>query len=695
MKTRHALTLAALGLAFGPASRADGCHDRNAGSGPRARRSPGRGQHHGRPRLPDPPRSEGPQERSRLLAPTPPDAALEALVAHQTALLAESPAAVKAWAAGEPSTFDPAKDLTPLLSAGLPMPETCPSTSTRRISPRPRRAARGPTSARSPTSTRPCSRSSATAIACRSSSPSTSAWVCPSTSASSAFPAATSDFLAVGRQLEGKSCASPVGLTAAEWQIAGRKIWNWGEKNQHIRDAQVLAKELLGGARRGGPRPEDEGAARAEGRGHRPLLHDGPSLVVAVGLRAHRHRDVRDREPQGGVPAVPGGGLTSSRAYKNFYEDALAWKPDTVLLVVINRTDEDLADLKTMGEGLRRRREPGSSMFDDVHDPDAVDPARLAEGGGRGARVAASRWSRWARCSRPRPDRPRFFCLDKIHMTEPYHRLMAKEWLKFLVGARAHGNWDGAMEDKALRHQGARWPERPRSRPRRSSRRPSPASGRAHVIAATGASQFEFLDALTAAPGIDWAKTVFFHLDEYVGLPETHPASFRRYLKERIVAKVHPGAFHFIEGDAADPAAEARRVGEILAAHPIDVAFVGIGENGHLAFNDPPADFETEEPYLVVSSTRPAGGSRWARDGSRASPTFPSAPISMSIAADPEVARDPGHRSRRAQGQAVHDCLEREVSPPTRRRSSRHHPRTTVYLDRASARLLRSPEAPA
>src|SRR5262245_38397593 len=117
--------------------------------------------------------------------------------------------------------------------------------------------------------------------------------------------------------------------------------------------------------------------------------------------------------------------------------------------------------------------------------------------------------------------------------------------------------------------------------------------GRAHVIAATGASQFEFLESLVARPGIDWGRVVFFHLDEYVGLPETHPASFRRYLKERLAQRVNPEAFHFIAGDAADPRAEAKRVGEILARHPVDVAFVGIGENGHLAFNDPPADFPT------------------------------------------------------------------------------------------------------
>src|SRR4051812_25029089 len=124
--------------------------------------------------------------------------------------------------------------------------------------------------------------------------------------------------------------------------------------------------------------------------------------------------------------------------------------------------------------------------------------------------------------------------------------------------------------------------------------------GEVRIIAATGASQFEFLDALAQQRDIDWSKAVFFHLDEYVALPESHPASFRKYLKERIVDRLNPGTFHFVNGESAKPQAECRRLGELIAAKPIDVAFVGIGENGHLAFNDPPADFETEEPYIVV-----------------------------------------------------------------------------------------------
>ena len=144
--------------------------------------------------------------------------------------------------------------------------------------------------------------------------------------------------------------------------------------------------------------------------------------------------------------------------------------------------------------------------------------------------------------------------------------------------------------------------------------------GLARIIAATGASQFEFLDMLTKESGIDstkiastkigwpkidWTKVEGFHLDEYVGLSATHPASFRKFLRERLVSKTGIVKFHWIEGDAADPAAVIREIGKELASAPIDVAFVGIGENGHIAFNDPPADFTTEDPYIIVELDEP------------------------------------------------------------------------------------------
>lgn len=125
--------------------------------------------------------------------------------------------------------------------------------------------------------------------------------------------------------------------------------------------------------------------------------------------------------------------------------------------------------------------------------------------------------------------------------------------------------------------------------------------GYATIIVATGASQFEMLDNLVKAD-VDWSKVEAFHLDEYIGIPVTHPASFRKYLKERFVEKVgNLKRFHYINADVADINVEIDCLAREIGEKQIDVAFVGVGENGHLAFNDPPADFETEKPYLVVN----------------------------------------------------------------------------------------------
>ena len=123
----------------------------------------------------------------------------------------------------------------------------------------------------------------------------------------------------------------------------------------------------------------------------------------------------------------------------------------------------------------------------------------------------------------------------------------------------------------------------------------------ANIILATGTSQFEMLSALVNASDIDWARVRMFHLDEYIGIDKKHRASFRKYLQERFVDKVGPlKSTIFIEGDGPSIQKELDRLNSQIEEHPIDVAMVGIGENAHLAFNDPPADFETEVPYLVV-----------------------------------------------------------------------------------------------
>ena len=213
------------------------------------------------------------------------------------------------------------------------------------------------------------------------------------------------------------------------------------------------------------------------------------------------------------------------------------------------------------------------------------------------------------------------------------------------------------------------------------------ARGNAYVIAATGASQFEFLDALVMQE-IDWQRVEFFHLDEYVGLPATHPASFRRYLRERIIDRLHPKEFYLIDGEANDPLAECRRVGDLISRQTIDVAFVGIGENGHLAFNDPPADFETEVPYLVVTLDEACRRQQVNEGWFGSLEEVPAQAISMSIQqilkARHVLCIVPDQRK----AQAVRDCVESDVSPQHPASILQQHLNVNLYLDRESSSLL-------
>jgi glucosamine-6-phosphate deaminase len=213
--------------------------------------------------------------------------------------------------------------------------------------------------------------------------------------------------------------------------------------------------------------------------------------------------------------------------------------------------------------------------------------------------------------------------------------------------------------------------------------------GGARLIAATGASQFEFLDALTSTPGIDWTNVEMFHLDEYVGLPETHRASFRKYLRERLIQKTGMKKYHLLDGDG-DVASVIEKVGRELSSAPIDVAFVGIGENGHLAFNDPPADFEIENPYLVVDLDQPCRQQQINEGWFASDAEVPRQAISMSvkqILKSKEILAIVGG-ARKAR--AVQACLEGKVSPMAPASILQNHPRTTIYLDKESAALLSS-----
>jgi glucosamine-6-phosphate deaminase len=220
-------------------------------------------------------------------------------------------------------------------------------------------------------------------------------------------------------------------------------------------------------------------------------------------------------------------------------------------------------------------------------------------------------------------------------------------------------------------------------------RRAIAARGQANVTVATGASQFEMLAELVKAPDIDWGKVVFFHLDEYPGMPETHGASFKKYLLERLVNKLPaaPKAFHFLNS-LADPAAECSRVGDILRQHPIDVAFIGIGENGHLAFNDPPADFETEEPFLLVTLDDACRRQQFGEGWFASLDDVPRKAISMSIRQIMKAAclicSVPDARKARA----VQAALEGPITPQVPASILQQHERTKVYLDQDSAALL-------
>jgi glucosamine-6-phosphate deaminase len=219
-------------------------------------------------------------------------------------------------------------------------------------------------------------------------------------------------------------------------------------------------------------------------------------------------------------------------------------------------------------------------------------------------------------------------------------------------------------------------------------RRAIAARDHARIVAATAASQLEFLDALTQAPGIDWAKVEAFHLDEYIGLPITHPGSFRKMLMELLVTKTGIPQYHLLEGDASDPAVVVRGVGQQLASAPIDIAFLGIGENGHIAFNDPPADFTIEDPYLIVNldeaCRRQQVGEAWFADISQVPKNAISMSVRQILKAREILAVVPDTRK----AQAVKACFEGDVSPMAPASILRTHPNATVYLDRNSASLL-------
>lgn len=214
--------------------------------------------------------------------------------------------------------------------------------------------------------------------------------------------------------------------------------------------------------------------------------------------------------------------------------------------------------------------------------------------------------------------------------------------------------------------------------------------GFANIILATGTSQFETIRQLIEEKEIDWSKVNMFHLDEYIGLPLSHPASFRKYLKERFLDKVSPlNAAYLINGEA-NATAECERLSDLIKKHPIDVALVGVGENGHLAFNDPPADFDTETPYIVVTLDEPCRKQQFSEGWFASVDGVPRQAISMSVKQICKSTHIICSVPERRKAQGVKDSLEQPVSNLYPASILQHHPDCSFYLDEDSASLLSS-----
>lgn len=208
-------------------------------------------------------------------------------------------------------------------------------------------------------------------------------------------------------------------------------------------------------------------------------------------------------------------------------------------------------------------------------------------------------------------------------------------------------------------------------------------NGKARLILSTGQSQFETLQALLTSD-VDWSRVELFHLDEYIDLPVSHPASFRRYLNERFISKIQLKAVHLVDGEG-DIQATIQALSEAVAAEPADLGLIGIGENAHIAFNDPPADFTTEQPYIIVNLDDDCKAQQvregWFPDLAH----VPAQAISMSVRQILKCKTIISCVPHAVKANAVRRTLESPVSNQVPASILKTHPDVTLYLDEASA----------
>jgi hypothetical protein len=365
---------------------------------------------------------------------TSPDTAiLQDLVNHQQSLLAQPTEQVARWADSMQGSFDPAKDLQPLLAAKLTLsPELPVNVFTRYLE------------AEAPREPEERIRSVAnlyqTVLELERDGDLLQdlyrlyiGLKLPVYVGQLGLPGSDADFLAAAQKLAGRSCPSPVDLSVPAWQIAGRKVWNWGEKNLHIRDANTIAKEMLDDPQivKLIPAMKAMPVERVVILGHSFTMDQhwaSPSAFVPIVTAMFALENPRVQFWQGSA-----GGQTYSRAYRNYYATALASKPDVVLLVLTNRTAADVEALKAMAAGFRA---VGAHvlMFDDVEDSHTTEtlPEQTAPiAKNAGVEIIPAR-----AILDGAPNHDSFPCMDGIHKKEPYHRLMATLWLKALLATR-------------------------------------------------------------------------------------------------------------------------------------------------------------------------------------------------------------------------------------------------------------------
>jgi len=361
------------------------------------------------------------------------DETLAALVEHQKALVSGEPKEIRAWADGAESSFDPSKDLEPMLAGKSKSTDALPVNVLTDYF---------------------LSKSKATRLQARALASLLQMMLdidrdgdvlqqefalyvalgLPVYTKQIGVPGETdADFLKMGEELSPKMCAAPFDTDPATLQMMFRKLWNWGQRYTGERDKYVLARELLGEPDIAilVPKIKAMPPQRIAVIGHSFTMNvhwASPSAFVPIATEM-----IRKYNPAVEIRQWEGGGLTPTRAYNNFYKDALAWKPDKVLFVVIPRKEEDYQRLEEMCKGFAAQ---GAKvyMFDSLHDPE--DKPERNEQIDKIAADTGLTIIEVGQLLHDSPDKDKFVALDKIHMTEPYHRLMAKEWVKFLIGAR-------------------------------------------------------------------------------------------------------------------------------------------------------------------------------------------------------------------------------------------------------------------